>query len=86
MLRGNKRLVVLLRTGEDGPTGEKGARRVTMKGLLCILLGHDILQTSASHRVCLRCGQRGKRRNLGHVVAWVESSVGAATVGASGER
>ncbi|MCG6925295.1 MAG: hypothetical protein LJF30_08300 [Acidobacteria bacterium] len=57
-----------------------------MKGLLCILLGHDILQTSASHRVCLRCGQRGKRRNLGHVVAWVESSVGAATVGASGER
>jgi hypothetical protein len=44
-----------------------------MENLICRLLGHDIMQTNASHRVCLRCGQKEKRRNLGNVEAWVET-------------
>jgi hypothetical protein len=42
-----------------------------MPSLLCRFLGHDIMRTSASYRVCLRCGQKEQRRNLGNVEAWV---------------
>jgi hypothetical protein len=47
---------------------------VEMKKLLCWLLGHDRMTTSASRRVCLRCGVRETRRNFGSVIAWEEQS------------
>ncbi len=43
-----------------------------MLGLLCRLFGHDIMRTSASQRVCVRCGQREKLCNLGNLQGWVE--------------
>ena len=51
-----------------------------MQDLICRFLGHDIMQTNASHRVCLRCGQKEKRRHLGNVEAWVEMTAAPATV------
>ncbi len=45
-----------------------------MQKLLCWLLGHDRMPSRASHRTCLRCGQKEKLQNLGHVVAWVETT------------
>jgi hypothetical protein len=45
---------------------------IEMQSLLCWLLGHDRMTTSASHRVCLRCGQKERLRNLGNVRGWVE--------------
>jgi hypothetical protein len=43
-----------------------------MRKLLCWLLDHDRMTTSARHRICLRCGQRETLREYGHVVAWEE--------------
>ena len=55
-----------------------------MQSLWCRLFGHDIMRTSAAHRVCLRCGQKERLRNLGHVEAWVEAAT--AKVPESAER
>jgi hypothetical protein len=46
-----------------------------MASLLCRFLGHDTMRTSASSRVCVRCGQKERLQNLGHVQAWVEVAV-----------
>ncbi len=43
-----------------------------MQSLLCWFLGHDRMTTSASHRVCLRCGQKERLRHFGNVDGWVE--------------
>ena len=56
-----------------------------MQNLMCRFLGHDIMQTGAAHRVCLRCGQKETRRNLGNVQAWVETGAKAAPVPVSDE-
>ena len=40
-----------------------------MKQLLCWLLGHDCMTTSARRRVCLRCGTRETLRQFGQVIA-----------------
>jgi len=45
-----------------------------MQRVLCWLLGHDRMPSRSSHRICLRCGQRDKLQNLGHVRAWVETT------------
>jgi hypothetical protein len=42
-----------------------------MQSWICRLFSHDIMRTSALHRVCVRCGQKERLRNLGHVEAWV---------------
>jgi hypothetical protein len=49
-----------------------------MHRLLCRLFGHDLMTTSARHRICLRCGQRETLRDLGHVLAWEEVTGAAA--------
>jgi hypothetical protein len=43
-----------------------------MRQLLCWLLGHDRMTTSARRRVCLRCGARETLRQFDHVSAWEE--------------
>ena len=43
-----------------------------MRKLLCWLLGHERMASSARRRVCLRCGKRETLRHLGHVLAWEE--------------
>jgi hypothetical protein len=43
-----------------------------MRKLLCFLLGHDVMATTARRRVCLRCGQREALRRYGEVLAWEE--------------
>jgi len=43
-----------------------------MRRLVCWLLGHDRMVTSARYRVCLRCGLREKRSSYGAVLAWEE--------------
>jgi hypothetical protein len=43
-----------------------------MRKLLCRLLGHDCMTTSARRRVCLRCGQQETLRNYGNVLGWEE--------------
>ena len=48
-----------------------------MPTLICRLFGHDIMKTSRSQRVCLRCGRKETLRNLGHVEAWVEIATAA---------
>ena len=49
-----------------------------MHRLLCRLFGHDLMTTSARHRICLRCGHRETLRDLGHVLAWEEVAAAAA--------
>jgi hypothetical protein len=41
-----------------------------MRKLLCWLLGHDHMNTSARQRVCVRCDARETLRNYGDVLAW----------------
>lgn len=41
-----------------------------MRRLLCWLLGHEHMNTSARHRVCVRCNARQTLRNYGDVLAW----------------
>jgi hypothetical protein len=43
-----------------------------MQSFLCWVLGHDRMTSSASHRVCLRCGQKETLRHFGSVDGWVE--------------
>jgi hypothetical protein len=43
-----------------------------MSKLLCWLLGHDRMTTSARQRICLRCGTRETLRHFGSVLAWEE--------------
>ena len=43
-----------------------------MRKLLCRLLGHDLMTTSARRRHCLRCGQREMLRRYGQLLAWEE--------------
>jgi hypothetical protein len=43
-----------------------------MRKILCWLLGHDRMTTSARRRVCLRCGQRETLRDYGNVRGWEE--------------
>jgi hypothetical protein len=43
-----------------------------MRKILCRLLGHDCMTTSARRRVCLRCGLREMLRNYGNVLGWEE--------------
>jgi hypothetical protein len=45
-----------------------------MRKILCWLLDHDRMTTSARRRVCVRCGQQETLRQFGHVVAWEEVS------------
>jgi len=45
-----------------------------MKKLLCRLVGHDLMTTSARARVCLRCGSRERLRHYGSVSGWEESA------------
>jgi hypothetical protein len=45
-----------------------------MRKILCWLLGHDCMTTSARRRVCLRCGQREMLRDYGNVLGWEEVS------------
>jgi hypothetical protein len=49
-----------------------------MRKLLCWLLGHDCMTTSARRRVCLRCGQRETLRDYGNVLGWEEVGKAAA--------
>ncbi len=48
-----------------------------MRKILCWLLGHDCMTTSARRRVCLRCGQRETLRDYGNVRGWEEVSAAA---------
>ncbi|HEX9186627.1 MAG TPA: hypothetical protein VGB87_06135 [Vicinamibacteria bacterium] len=43
-----------------------------MRKMMCWLLGHDCMKTSARRRVCLRCGQRETLRDYGNVLGWEE--------------
>jgi hypothetical protein len=43
-----------------------------MRTILCWVLGHDCLTTSARRRVCLRCGLRETLRDYGNVLGWEE--------------
>ena len=45
-----------------------------MQRLLCWLLGHDRMPSGSSPRICLRCGQKERLQNLGHVLGWVETT------------
>lgn len=45
-----------------------------MRNILCRLLGHDRMTTSARSRVCLRCGSRERLRHYGSVSGWEESA------------
>ena len=45
---------------------------------LCWFLGHDRMSTRSSHRVCLRCGQKEKRRKLDPVRDRVQAGGAAA--------
>ena len=47
-----------------------------MKKLLCRLLGHDLMTTSARRRTCLRCGLRETLRQYGSTTAWGEGVSG----------
>jgi hypothetical protein len=49
-----------------------------MAKLLCWLLGHDRMTTSARHRICLRCGTRETLRHYGSVFGWEEVAKAAA--------
>ena len=44
-----------------------------MRKILCWLLGHDCMTTSARRRVCLRCGLRETLRDYGNVRGWEEA-------------
>jgi hypothetical protein len=48
-----------------------------VRKLLCRLLGHDRMTTSARQRVCVRCGQRETLRRYGNVLAWEEVTAGS---------
>jgi hypothetical protein len=51
--------------GRQRPQGPlAGYQGGEMRKLLCCIFGHERLATAAAHRVCLRCGQREKRRRL----------------------
>ena len=41
-----------------------------MKKLMCWLMGHDRMQTTARRRECLRCGQQEKLCQYGQVLGW----------------
>jgi len=45
-----------------------------MSKILCWILGHDRMTTSARKRVCLRCGAREKLRHYGSVTGWEEEA------------
>jgi hypothetical protein len=44
-----------------------------MRKMLCWIFGHEFMNTSARHRICVRCEARETLRNLGDVVAWEEA-------------
>ncbi len=43
-----------------------------MRRLLCWLLDHSYMMTSARHRICVRCDQRETASYYGQVLAWSE--------------
>ena len=45
---------------------------IEMQKLLCWLLGHDRMTTSARQRICLRCGTRETLRHYGVILGWEE--------------
>jgi len=45
-----------------------------MTRILCWLLGHDRMTTSARARVCLRCGTRERLRDYGNLLGWEETA------------
>jgi hypothetical protein len=51
---------------------KRGEEQTEMRKILCWLLGHDCMPTSARRRVCLRCGLRETLRNYGNVLGWEE--------------
>jgi hypothetical protein len=45
-----------------------------MRKLICRILGHDYMVTSARRRECVRCNQHESLRQMGELLAWVEVS------------
>ena len=51
-----------------------------MRRLLCWLFDHDYMNTSARHRICVRCEKRETLHVYGEVLAW-EAATRAVTRG-----